>query len=65
MDDEAEAAAAQVRDITARLTEAGDSRERDPPILVIADAGVAHAARLLARRPASGSTRSVRHIRGR
>jgi hypothetical protein len=39
----------QVRDITARLTEAGHSRERDPPILVIADASMAHAARLLAR----------------
>jgi hypothetical protein len=38
-DDEAEVTAAQVRDVVARLAEAGHWREGDPAILVIFDAG--------------------------
>jgi DDE superfamily endonuclease len=38
-DDEAEVTAAQVRDVIARLIEAGHWNEGDPPILVIFDAG--------------------------
>ena len=38
-DDEAEVTAAQVRDVIARLIEAGHWSEGDPPILVIFDAG--------------------------
>jgi hypothetical protein len=38
-DDEAEVTAGQVRDVIARLIEAGHWREGDPPILVIFDAG--------------------------
>jgi len=38
-DDEAEVTAAQVRDVIARLIEAGHWSEGDPPVLVIFDAG--------------------------
>jgi hypothetical protein len=38
-DDQAEMTAGQVRDVVARLIEAGHWREGDPPILVILDAG--------------------------
>jgi hypothetical protein len=38
-DDEAEVTAAQVRDVIARLIEAGHQGEGDPPVLVIFDAG--------------------------
>jgi hypothetical protein len=38
-DDEAEVTAAQVRDVIARLIEAGHWSEGDPPVLVILDAG--------------------------
>jgi hypothetical protein len=53
-DDETEVSAAQVRDVVARLIEAGHWRDGDPDILVVFDAGydVTRLARLLADLPA-------------
>jgi hypothetical protein len=66
-DDEAEVTAAQVREVVARLAEAGHWREGDPAILVIFDAGydVARLAFLLAGLPVQvlGRLRSDRVMR--
>src|SRR5512140_147520 len=66
-DDEAAVTAAQVRDVIARLIEAGHWREGDPAILVIFDAGydLTRLAYLLADRPARalGQLRSDRVMR--
>src|SRR5260221_11265600 len=64
-DDETEVTAAQVRDVVARLIEAGHWREGDPGILVVFDAGydIARLAYLLAGLPVEGLGR-LRSDRG-